>query len=262
MGRDCPARMVAEIDGEHVTVEFTYTHVGHENKPAHLRLTESTQQIVRDQLQVGIPEKKVTRETRKVFTPSKKLHRANLLTLQDVRNVSRKFQIDFNGKYSTSDSVSIDMFVEEQREKNEIIILSYKKQGTVDPNYEGVKEEDFLFAFMTPFQKMMVEQLQSQDFSIICMDGTHQTNGYNFLFVTVLTKDNSGEGLPLAHFFTNHEDYVFLKHFLRDFRKHCGKISCNAFMSDDASQYFQAWSSIMVDYPVIVLQQNFYVLGT
>ena len=94
---------------------------------------------------------------------------------------------------------------------------------------------------------MIVEQLQSHDFSIICMDATHQTNGYNFLFVTILTKDNSGEGLPLAHFFTNHEDYLFLKHFLRDFRKHCGKISCNAFMSDDASQYFQAWSSVMVD---------------
>ena len=79
------------------------------------------------------------------------------------------------------------------------------------------------------------------------MDATHQTNGYNFLLVTVLTKDNSGQGLPLAHLFTNREDFTALKLFLRDLRKECGKISCSAFMSDDASQYFQSWSSTMVD---------------
>ena len=239
--------MIAEIYGEHVTVEFTYTHVGHDFQPKHLRLTQETHELIRDKLQLGIPEKIVDPETRKIYTPSKKKRRSNILIFQDVRNVSAKYQINFEGRHSAEDPDSIDIFVQEQREKNDVIILSYKKQGTKDDNYDGVGEMDFVLAFMTPFQNEMVEQLQSQEDSIICMDATHQTNGYDFLFVTIMTKDNSGEGLPLAHLFSNHEDYTFLKHFLRDFRKHCGKISCSAFMSDDASQYSKAWSSVMVD---------------
>lgn len=247
MGRDCPSRMIAEFDGAHVTVEFTYTHAGHDLQPEHLRLTQETQELIRGKLQLVIPEKKVARETRKIYTPSKKKRRSNILTFQDVRNVAAKYQINFEGRYSAEDPDSIDIFVQEQREKNDVIILSYKKQGAKDDNYGGVGEMDFMLAFMTPFQKEMVERLQSQEASIICMDATHQTNGYDFLFVTIMTKDNSGKGLPLAHLFSNHEDYTFLKHFLRDFRKHCGKISCSAFMSDDAPQYFQAWSSVMHD---------------
>lgn len=245
--RHCPARIVAEFGKEHVTVEVTYTHCGHENQMAHLRIPEATQEIVRSQLQVGIPEKKVARTLRTTLTPSKTFHRSNILTFQDVRNISRKCQLNFESHCSADDPVSIDIFVQEQKEKNRAIILAYKKQGIVDPNYEGVGENDFILAFMTPFQKMMYEQVQSQEMSIICIDGTHHTNGYDFLFVTVLTKDNSGEGMPLAHLFTNREDYIFLKQFLRSLQNECGKIICNAFMSDDAPQYFQAWCSVMVD---------------
>ena len=63
----------------------------------------------------------------------------------------------------------------------------------------------------------MVEQIRSQETSIVCMDATHETNGYDFLFVTVLTKDGSGEGLPLPHFSANHVKFTFLESFLRDF---------------------------------------------
>ena len=167
--------------------------------------------------------------------------------MPDVRNIARKFEIDFQGQLHRDDPASIDLFVQEQLEKKEAIILSYKKQRLVDQNFPSMNEMDFMLAFMTPFQKSMVEKLQLQEKSVICMDATHQTNDYNFLLVTVLTKDGSGQGLPLAHLFTNREDYIALKLFLRDFRKECGKISCTAFMSDDASQYFQAWSSTMVD---------------
>ena len=73
---------------------------------------------------------------------------------------------------------------------------------------------------------------------VICMKCTHGTTDYDFCFVTVLTKDGSGEGFPRAHMFSNREDAVALKFFLNGVRKTCGKIACSAFMSDDADQYF------------------------
>lgn len=156
MGRHCPVRMVVEINGNHITVDFTYTHFGHDLEPKHLRIPEETQELIRSRLQLGIPKETVNREVRKQYTPSKTLRRSNILTLPDVRNIARKFQIDFEGQLHTDDPVSIDLFVQEQREKNDVIILSYKKQKVVDENFPGVGQMDFMLAFMTPFQKNMV----------------------------------------------------------------------------------------------------------
>lgn len=79
------------------------------------------------------------------------------------------------------------------------------------------------------------------------MDATHETNGYNFHLIPVLTKDAHGEGLPLAHMFSSRKTAVALKYFLKGIKSECGSIKCAAFMSDDADQYFQAWSSVMVE---------------
>ena len=111
----------------------------------------------------------------------------------------------------------------------------------------GLDQEDFILAFMTPFQKEMIQKLTSQEKTIICMDATHETNGYNFHLIPVLTKDAHGEGLPLAHMFSSRKTAVALKYFLKGIKSECGSIKCAAFMSDDADQYFQAWSSVMVE---------------
>ena len=221
MGRHCPARMVLEIRTDHLTVDFTYTHFGHDLEAKHLRMTEETQETIRSQLQLGIPKEIVNRNVRKHYTPRKTLRRSNLLTLPDVRNTARKFRIDFEGQLHSDDPVGIDLFVQEQLGKKEAIILSYKKQGIVDANFPSLGEMDFMLALMTPFQKKMVQQLQSQEKSVICMDATHQTNGYNFLLVTILTKDNSAQSLPLAHLFTNREDYSVGKKYLRKVESSC-----------------------------------------
>ena len=172
------------------------------------------------------------------------MHPNNIITKKSVENVANRFQLNANGQYHPDDPTSIELFVQEQKEKKEILFLVYKKQGDPLP---GLEKGDFMLAFMTPFQKKMIRDLQKKKSIVICMDATHETNGYNFLLITVMTKDNSGEGLPLAHMFSSKEDAVALKYFLQGIRSECGPMKCEAFMSDDASQYFQPWSSVMVD---------------
>lgn len=245
MGRHCPAQIKLTFNGNEHVVEYRSSHYGHEFNPCHLRIPEKTQEEVRFNLEFGVSREVTTRKLRKILTPSKKKRRHNIITNKDVTNIAKNFALNFKGQLHENDPTSIDMHVEVQKEKKEIIFLEYKKQGSTD--FPGLDQNDFLLAFMTPFQKEMIQKLGSQEKTIICMDATHETNGYDFQFVTVLTKDSHGEGLLLAHMFSSRETAVALKYFLKGIKKECGAIKCQEFMSDDADQYFQAWSSVMVE---------------
>ena len=62
-----------------------------------------------------------------------------------------------------------------------------------------------------------------------------------------MTKNLNHQGEPLAHLFSTKEDGTTLRHFLKALQDECGKLQCKVFMSDSAPQYFQSWSSVMVD---------------
>ena len=80
--------------------------------------------------------------------------------------------------------------------------------------------------------------------SAICVDATHGTNVYDFLLVTVLVVDDFGEGIPIGWLITNKEDTGSLTHFFHCLYARTGSITPNTFMSDDAQQYWNAWSSV------------------
>lgn len=212
-----------------------------------MRVDEVHREIVRADLERGVDEAKICKNIREDYTPKKTVRPSNLIKKDFVRNISKRFDFGANGQLHESDPISIDLFVEEQKETGEVIICSYKQQGKVDDAFPGMAKDDFLFAFMTAHQKELINKLESWDHVVICMDATHGLNDYGFQLISVLTKDGFGEGLPLAHMFCNRETYSALKHFIRGIFSECGKVKCNAFMSDDAIQYYQAWSSVMTD---------------
>ena len=77
---------------------------------------------------------------------------------------------------------------------------------------------------------------------VVCVDGTHGTNGYDFMLITVIVIDEYGEGFPVAWCISNREDQLLLINFFKALRKRVGDLSPAWFMSDLAEQYYMLGS--------------------
>lgn len=163
--------------------------------------------------------------------------RIHLINKKDIRNIAQTYKIIDGAVRDQNDAVSVDMWV-----KNSSNIILYKKQGEID-TANVFNKEDFLLAFMTTSQKQLLHKFGNE--GIICMDATHGTNPYDFKLITILTVDDFEEGFPVAFLFSNREDYTVLKYFMSAVKDRAGDVAAKIFMSDDAEQYFAAWSSIM-----------------
>lgn len=139
-----------------------------------------------------------------------------------------------------NDALSVDAFVEEMKNSNDNPILIYKRQGLFTENYSDFSADDFMLGIMTRAQLEMSQKFDNN--GIICMDATHLLNQYDFKLITILTTDECNEGYPIAFLFSDKENYSVLKHFINAVKNKVGNIKCNIFMSDDAEQYFSAWS--------------------
>uniref|UniRef100_A0A8D8PZ63 MULE transposase domain-containing protein n=1 Tax=Cacopsylla melanoneura TaxID=428564 RepID=A0A8D8PZ63_9HEMI len=103
-------------------------------------------------------------------------------------------------------------------------------------------KEDFMLGIMTPYQKSMMSQLGPK---LICVDGTHGLNAYDFILHTILSVDEYGHGVPLAFLFSNRKDTGTLAVFFQKVHEVCGEIRTNIFMTDDDPAYYNAWRNVM-----------------
>ncbi|KAG0440300.1 hypothetical protein HPB47_016344 [Ixodes persulcatus] len=71
------------------------------------------------------------------------------------------------------------------------------------------------------------------------------TTGYDFLLTTLLVVDEFGFGVPCAYLLTNRAGTIMMKIFFEAGREAVGVISAKVFMSDDASEFYNAWSAVM-----------------
>lgn len=117
MERHCPARIHCVFKDEQVIVTFTSSHHGHELNPSLVGLTTQTYEDIAQDLSKCVPKDIVCRDVGEKQTPTKKVHRYNLITMKDVANIANKFQLNEDGRYHEDDTRSIDMFSEEQQEK-------------------------------------------------------------------------------------------------------------------------------------------------
>uniref|UniRef100_A0A6P7HAU8 Uncharacterized protein LOC114346433 n=1 Tax=Diabrotica virgifera virgifera TaxID=50390 RepID=A0A6P7HAU8_DIAVI len=95
---------------------------------------------------------------------------------------------------------------------------------------------------MTKFQEKQLKLFGSDK---ICVDSTHGTTGYDFLLTTLMVVDEFGEGVPTAFLLSNRADTNVLAYFFNSIKEQTGDIKCNVFMSDDAPEFFNAWTNIM-----------------
>ena len=78
----------------------------------------------------------------------------------------------------------------------------------------------------------------------ICCDTTHGTTGYDFKLNSLLVLDEFEEGIPVAFCLSNHDNFHFMKVFFEKIKESTGPISPVWFMSDTATQFFEAFSFV------------------
>ena len=104
-----------------------------------------------------------------------------------------------------------------------------------------IEEKDFILVIQTPLQAAMLKEFGN---NIILIDSTHGTTGYDFQLISIVVVDELGEGYPTVWCLSNREDQIVLTHFLTSLHSKSGTISPSWFMSDDADQFYGAWTAV------------------
>ena len=112
-----------------------------------------------------------------------------------------------------------------------------------EPSLPVIEEKDFILVIQTPLQAAMLKEFGN---NIILIDSTHRTTGYDFQLITIVVVDELGEGYPIAWCLSNREDQIVLT----------GTISPSWFMSDDADQFYGAWTLALVHRSFSASQAN------
>jgi len=165
---------------------------------------------------------------------------------QDIHNVKKQYNIGGVQKHA-DDHLSVETWIAELGSMgDENPVLLYKPQSIEDGNeFPGLLPSDFILCLQTCTQRRFMLQFGTN--KIVCLDSTHGTTQYDFNLITVLVVDDFGEGNPVAFMICNCEDTVSLAAFFRAIKARLapGTSYCASHvMTDDASQYYNAWSSV------------------
>ena len=242
LGEFCTAHMKVQKSKltNKITVQYVSTHHNHnpDTDIQHLRIPEDLKQSIAAKLIQGVSMTKILDDIRDNVAENG-LQREHLTTRQDIRNISRQYNIEGVEKHA-NDHTSIAAWVEEMKQMEFNPVVTLKQQGTAIEE-EGVRQDDFLLAVQTHFQ---LEMMKAFGNNIICVDATHGTNLYDFLLVTLMVVDDFGEGIPVAWAIMTREDHHMLSFFLKALIKRTGLLQPAVFMSDDANQYWNSWSQV------------------
>lgn len=81
---------------------------------------------------------------------------------------------------------------------------------------------------------------------IICIDGTHGICKYKgYELTTVLIRDDTNAGFPVAFLVSNRKDQIIQEVFLGALKNKIGKVEAEILMTDDDRKYYNAWIKIM-----------------
>lgn len=86
---------------------------------------------------------------------------------------------------------------------------------------------------------------------IVCIDGTHGLSRYRgWELTTLLVKDETKAGFPVAFMISNRKDQKIQEIFLGALKQKMGEdIKTEYFMSDDDVKYYNAWIKTMNNTP-------------
>ena len=226
-----------------ISVTYIHTHVGHSQELGRLNLSKTERAEIARKLAMGIPYKTILDCVRESMKTGR-VRRFNLTTRKDIWNVQSSFHLrqTERGFIHGNDRTSVEAWVNLMKEESDVVRL-YKPQGTRSPDIPELLENDMVLIIATEAQ---LEMLQKYGSNIICFDGTHGLNSYNFELTTILVLNDVGQGFPCAYMFSNRADSmimtVFTKIICQSLRS---PVKANVLMSDMSEIYMNGWSSIM-----------------
>lgn len=168
-----------------------------------------------------------------------------MINRQDIYNIKTSFNICIqDGIRHKDDGTSVSLWVQEYSGTSGNPVLFFKKQNECFEGY-NFEMKDFCLILMYPNQRDMLEKFGS---NIVCIDGTHGLNSYDFELTTLLVIDEFGEGFPVAYLFSNRKDadgYIYEVFFTFILNAIGHQILAKVFMSDITNVYYNSWEAIM-----------------
>ena len=178
--------------------------------------------------------------------------RQHVATIKDLTNIANALGIAKEGRRHAQDTISVDALVRSYNSPDSSPFILYKRQGELlielgpqDVHVGTLNERDFVLAYMDEYQCEMLRLYGTGNMSVVCVDSTHGTNGYDFHLTTVMVLDSNRQGLPVAFLFSTKETEEVLELFFRAIRVRSGVIVTNSFMSDMAPQSYNSWERVM-----------------
>ena len=241
-GYQCAANMkvVHNTVTNRVQVEYCATHSSHSINLGHLRMSHELKMNIAGKLQEGVAMDRILDDIRDTISPDG-VTREHLVTRKDIHNIRVQHNIEGIMRHK-NDLTSVCAWIEEMKELKYNPVLLFKQQGE-----DGVERainigsNDFLLVLQTEFQR---DTLRKHGHNTVCLDATYSTNAYDFKLVTLLVIDDFGTGVPVCWAISNREDTVLLTEMLKAVRKCTGALHPKWFMSDDAEEYFKAWTTV------------------
>ncbi|KAG0426933.1 hypothetical protein HPB47_025989 [Ixodes persulcatus] len=223
--------MIVTTQGQVKDVVYQKQHYGHDMDVGHLTLTDKERAEI-----AGYNEGHQDFHQRTIATTStsSSAHRSH--------NIKRQFNITYNERCHQDDHTSVGIWAQAMMSQDNSLVKLFKQPGMADPTGR-LSERDFALVLMTEPQQELLQKLGTDK---ICIDSTHGTTGYDFLLTTLLVVDEFGSGVPCAYLLTNRADTIMMKIFFEAVREAVGVISAKVFMSDDASEFYNAWSAVML----------------
>ena len=195
----CTATITVKIKSETcLEVTIHTTHYGYRMSLAHVHLSDSDKVAIAGNLSQGVDIQHILDDVRDNI--GSKYQRLHLLIRKDIKNIEKAYCVTEHQRHQ-DDATSIYLWVEEMTKQKLNSVLLYKAQDQTPSVHHILKNKDFAIGIQTPLQAEMLIQL-SKD-SVICVDSTHRTNGYNFDLITIVVIDEYGEGFPLAWCISN-----------------------------------------------------------
>ena len=240
----CPAgiKLVQDNNTGQCEVHYIQTHVGHTNDLGHLPLSTEERDVLVMKIAAKIPLDTILDELRENICNS--LERVQLVTRKDLHNIEAAFSLTSGEKRHKDDGTSVHSWVTEMESQDFSCIVYYKQQGVQcsDEEFPFIKDDDFILIVMNEGQR---EMLQKYANNIICIDGTHGLNNYDFELITLLVVDDLHQGFPCAFMFTNRTDEQLMTLFFEKIKRKVGNIMPNVFMSDMAESFYNGWHKVM-----------------
>ncbi|XP_022192257.2 uncharacterized protein LOC111050269 [Nilaparvata lugens] len=237
--RSCPSRIeVVYNQDSSLSVTHWKDHLGHLNELDHCSLDKSTKENLARRLQDGVPFQDIIDDMRLDGLDNDP--RVLLLAKKDLHNVVNSYNIAYQMKSGQENGMSVTLSFEEMNQLGEYSpVIFFKQQGDYHPKLDP---DDVLLILMTTFQ---ANQILKFDSTRIFVDAFQASGGYDFNLTTLLTVDEFGACYPVAYCFSNKSKENQITLFFEAIKEKVGTVSCNTFMYDDTSVFYDAWCKVM-----------------